>query len=368
MKRTFPANISGKIYYIDEDAYTLLKNYFTQLRESFPKEEGVEIVCDIEARVAEIFDDRISGGSNVITLQDVNSVIERMGSPEDLSGETGFHGAADGSEATEASDEPLISINLPRKKRLYRDLRDKVFGGVVSGLANYLGWSCNVMRLLLVVLALCSYVWPWVVVYLVAWMIIPPADTSRRILEMLGRPVTVDSVGRTVLGDSATPPPFDGDYPVRVSDGNGFWRFVSKCFSVFGKCLMILLLVAACAVGVTAVVFLICAVAALVLGACYHNFELAAGLGLSTIPLKFNYQVWAMILSALTAFIPCVGLVWAACCVLFNKRGASTLVIVAALVLEVLLIAGLVILFNLINAQTFCCIFAPAFAAAMPVA
>ena len=36
MKKTFPANISGKIYYIDEDAYTLLQNYLIQLRASFP--------------------------------------------------------------------------------------------------------------------------------------------------------------------------------------------------------------------------------------------------------------------------------------------------------------------------------------------
>ena len=52
MKKTFPANISGKIYYIDEDAYNLLQKYFTQLRASFPGEEGQEIVCDIEGRVA----------------------------------------------------------------------------------------------------------------------------------------------------------------------------------------------------------------------------------------------------------------------------------------------------------------------------
>ena len=85
MKKTFPANISGKIYYIDEDAYNLLQKYFTQLRASFPGEEGQEIVCDIEGRVAEIFEDKIAAGASVVNLSDVNEVIDRMGRPEQIS-------------------------------------------------------------------------------------------------------------------------------------------------------------------------------------------------------------------------------------------------------------------------------------------
>ena len=72
MKKTFPANISGKIYYIDEDAYNLLQKYFTQLRASFPGEEGQEIVCDIEGRVAEIFEDKIAAGASVVNLSEEN--------------------------------------------------------------------------------------------------------------------------------------------------------------------------------------------------------------------------------------------------------------------------------------------------------
>lgn len=56
MKRTFPVNINGKVFYIDEDAYELLQNYLDQLRATFPGSEGDEIVSDIESRISELFD------------------------------------------------------------------------------------------------------------------------------------------------------------------------------------------------------------------------------------------------------------------------------------------------------------------------
>ncbi|MDE5914990.1 MAG: hypothetical protein K2G71_00285 [Duncaniella sp.] len=48
MKKTFPVNINGKIFYIDEDAYKLLLDYLSQLRTTFTGAEGEEIVNDIE--------------------------------------------------------------------------------------------------------------------------------------------------------------------------------------------------------------------------------------------------------------------------------------------------------------------------------
>ena len=53
MKKTFPVNINGKVFYIDEDAYELLSNYLTQLRAAFCGTEGDEIVTDIESRISE---------------------------------------------------------------------------------------------------------------------------------------------------------------------------------------------------------------------------------------------------------------------------------------------------------------------------
>ena len=90
MKKTFQVNINGKIYHIDEDAYSLLQDYLAQLRDAFPGDEGIEIVNDIEFRISEHFDQRVTNGASVIVLDDVNRVISIMGRPDEITDEAGF--------------------------------------------------------------------------------------------------------------------------------------------------------------------------------------------------------------------------------------------------------------------------------------
>ncbi|MGM9859926.1 MAG: HAAS signaling domain-containing protein [Muribaculaceae bacterium] len=87
MKKTFPVNINGAVYYIDEDAYNLLNNYIDQLRKAFPGKEGAETINDIESRISEIFAEKLSKGKNIIVIDDVNEIIKQMGSPKDLAGD-----------------------------------------------------------------------------------------------------------------------------------------------------------------------------------------------------------------------------------------------------------------------------------------
>ena len=85
MKKTLTVNLGGTVYHIDEDAYNLLDNYLNNLRYHFRKEEGAdEIVRDMETRIAELFDEYIRTGLQVITVEQVEAVIARMGNPEDL--------------------------------------------------------------------------------------------------------------------------------------------------------------------------------------------------------------------------------------------------------------------------------------------
>ena len=204
-----------------------------------------------------------------------------------------------------------------------------------------------IMRLLVVVLALCSYVIPFVVVYLVMWMVVPPASTSRQILEMQGRPVTVDGVGQTVL-DTATPPPYGGDSCARGA-ADSFGSFLSGSFRLLGKCVMVLLLVLGSIVGVTAVVFIILGGTTLLLGLCYGNFELASNIGVSLSLPRFSYELWTMILAGLVAVVPCVVIVWAACASLLGSRSVPVAFIVSSIIIEVLLIAALFVMANMIN-------------------
>ena len=85
MKKTLTVNLGGTVYHIDEDAYVLLDNYLKNLHYHFRQREGAEeIVRDMEARIAELFDEYLRQGLKVITIHEAETVIARMGKPEEL--------------------------------------------------------------------------------------------------------------------------------------------------------------------------------------------------------------------------------------------------------------------------------------------
>lgn len=91
MKKTLTVNLGGTVFHIDEDAYELLENYLSNLRIHFRKEEGSdEIMTDFESRISELLSERIRMGYEVITLEQVEDVIKRMGKPEEIFGEETF--------------------------------------------------------------------------------------------------------------------------------------------------------------------------------------------------------------------------------------------------------------------------------------
>ena len=85
MKKTLTVNLGGTVFHIDEDAYQLLDKYLSNLRIHFRKEEGSEeIMNDFEMRISELFGERVRLGHEVITIEHVEEVINRMGKPEEI--------------------------------------------------------------------------------------------------------------------------------------------------------------------------------------------------------------------------------------------------------------------------------------------
>ena len=60
-------------------------------------------------------------------------------------------------------------------KRLYRSKQDQRLGGVIGGLAEYINYDSNLLRLIFAIGILLSGVFPGVVVYFIAWFIVPEA-------------------------------------------------------------------------------------------------------------------------------------------------------------------------------------------------
>lgn len=85
MKRTISSNLGGLVFQIDEDAYQRLEAYLQSLERRFGDEaERMEILADIEARIAELFTERMDKGRNVVNMEDVQHAIDRLGMPEDI--------------------------------------------------------------------------------------------------------------------------------------------------------------------------------------------------------------------------------------------------------------------------------------------
>jgi len=346
MKKAFPANINGSIYYIDEDAYALLNRYLTELHNTFTGTEGSEIVEDMEGRIAEHFDERQRGGSSrVITIEDVTSVIGVMGRPEELS-DTEAEAEAGSADSETAAGEgkatpPPFSGTATEhvRKRLYRDPRDRVLGGVIGGLGTYLGWDPAIMRVLITVFAICTAVWPCFIVYLVCWMVIPLAKSPREILEMQGEPINFSTLGQTVV-DTTT------DAVRGISKGvrgtiNNIFRIVGAFFGgLIGLC---------AAIG--ALMFIIIAIVVLVgiiIFACGGSAGLIQAMD---VPLTTPYITgFGIFLAMLAVALPLIALTWGACVLLFKAPGASKGMMITGIVFEVIFIAGAAILINLSNA------------------
>ena len=192
MKKTYNINLGGIVFHIDEDAYELLDKYLSNLRIHFSKEEGAEeIVHDMELRISELFSERLNEKNQVITLKDVEEIIAQMGKPEEFS-----------EDATQDTNEYIKEEKTP--KRLFRDPDNKVIGGVCSGIAAYFGWDVTILRILLIILAF-PILWNGafiikgiVLFYIIAWIIIPEANTATDKLSMKGMKVNVENIGKTV--------------------------------------------------------------------------------------------------------------------------------------------------------------------------
>lgn len=189
MNKTITINLSGIVFHIDDNAYEILKQYLEKLKQHFRNTQGKEeIIADIESRIAEMFSEKISESKNVITLDEVNSVIATMGNPEELSGE-------EQSSYDKTEEEPIVTTGKSHR-RLYRNPDDKVLGGVCGGISAYFDIDPVWIRLMWVLLVV--FAGTGIFIYIILWVIIPKAQTNIEKLEMRGERVNVNTIEKNV--------------------------------------------------------------------------------------------------------------------------------------------------------------------------
>jgi phage shock protein PspC (stress-responsive transcriptional regulator) len=187
MKKTLTVNISGIVFHIDEDAYAVLHDYLQSIKKHFSRTQGGnEIISDIEARIAEMLKERIGDSRQVITIDDIEEVIQVIGQPSEF-----------GDEFSE--DEQQAKSASPGKtpKRLYRDPEHSVLGGVCGGLGAYFRTDPVWFRLAFILFSIVGIGTP-LLIYVVLWIVIPEAKTAAERLEMKGERVNISSIEKSV--------------------------------------------------------------------------------------------------------------------------------------------------------------------------
>ncbi len=188
MNKTVNINLAGIFFHIDEDAYLKLQRYLEAIKRSFTDSQGrSEIVADIEARISELFSERLKSDKQVIGNKEVDEVITIMGQPEDYLVDDEIF-----------EDEPKQTYrSSTTSKKLYRDKDNSYIAGVSSGLGHYLGIDALWVRLIWVLLAIGSG-GTFILIYILFWILVPEAITTSEKLTMKGEPVNISNIEKKI--------------------------------------------------------------------------------------------------------------------------------------------------------------------------
>lgn len=156
MKETINVNIAQQAFTMDMDAYSALTSYLDDIGRRLP-ETDTETLADIEARIAEIFRERVPSPMMVITYGVVRNTMAQIGSAENFG----------------AASRPLNNeINMQDDQhRLYRSRTDRSIAGVCGGVAKYFGLDTTLVRIasILCIFAAGATLW----IYLILWLVLP---------------------------------------------------------------------------------------------------------------------------------------------------------------------------------------------------
>jgi phage shock protein PspC (stress-responsive transcriptional regulator) len=256
MKKAIKINLNGAIFHIDEDAYEKLKKYLDAISQHFSnKDEGDEIMNDIESRIAELFQEKITKEEEVVSMKMVTEVIEIMGDPKDI---------IDTDESQEAGSSRNSHRNHSgNNKRLFRDQENSVIGGVCSGLGAYFKIDALIIRILFVIFFLVGG--SSLLIYIILWIVIPKAESAAQKLEMRGEPVNVSNIEKKVKEEYKA-----AKENVKAAANSESAKKTKKAandfFSVLGKILLVFLKVILIIIGTSLVLSGIAVIVGLLTG------------------------------------------------------------------------------------------------------
>ena len=356
MKKNININLFGTLYAIDEDACTLLENYLDNMRSYFAKRDGGdEIFDDIEHRVAEHLWSLKENGMTAIDIDTVKQIISSIGNPDEM--ESGVEEAADNKEektseaeadsedkdqnedndqnegnghdqsesnsnASNDTDSNTTAEETVGGKwidrvlhhvsthRFYRDGKDKIGGGVISGLCHYCGggdivvWRVGTVLFIMAAFALNQtlryfFLRPLfgllffvpIIIYIVLWLVAPMARTTEERLSMTGKEVTPESISKAIIAEA------EEQVKPNVKRGKG-GSVLSRIAEIVRFCIKTVALISFSALTAFALAYFIFSIAYAVIGEPFIRLLTNDEITLSTMASLPYLEVY-MIVSAL---------------------------------------------------------------------
>ncbi len=233
MNKTINISLGKQFFHIDEEAFAILKNYLDAIKSYLINEEGRdEILADVEARIAELFAEKLQSEREVVQVAEVERVIKVMGQPSDYKVDQDETNYTNSDHAYQKQTEYTNG-----SKKFYRDEEKNLLGGVCAGLAHNLGIDILWMRIIWVVLFFLSY-GTFTILYLVLWIVVPAARTTAQKLAMMGEPVNISNIEKKVKENAEKAANYAKNFDYGKAAQNGkstVTRFVDKLISIVSR-------------------------------------------------------------------------------------------------------------------------------------
>lgn len=231
MQKVHTINLGGIIFQIEEDAYEILKNYLSALRNHFQGQpEGLEIANDIEYRLGEMLNQKLINGKTLIQKLDVESIISIMGQPTDFDKDE----AENSTSSAKANKEENKT-----KRKFFRDTDERILGGVSTGIAAYFGIEAWIIRIIFLISLF--FGGAGFFIYVLLWIAVPKAKTTADRLAMKGEKPTLDNIVKSV--EDRAKELNTGKFSAFLKEVSDFMETILKgILRVFGKIFGVIIL------------------------------------------------------------------------------------------------------------------------------
>lgn len=241
MKKVEKVSIGRYAFTLYEEAYRKASEYLDELNNYYSKREsGHEVMEGIEERMAELLLEKCGPGG-IVSAGMIEEVISILGRPEVIED-------AD-------SDSSGSNLHYNAKKKLFRDPSSKILGGVSSGLAAYFNIETALVRVIWLVLwfifsSAGAFTLPVFggafipIVYIIMWIVIPPAKTVQQRCQMRGEDGTLGDLEKNISKGA--------DYvgrKAREIGNSDFWRVLGRALGIIIGIILLIIGVSGLMVG-----------------------------------------------------------------------------------------------------------------------